>query len=123
MVKVLFLLPYFLPILLESKIHYLVYKLKIKKFTLHVHPFVAAYVNQGVFSLKMKWRCKYTFQLKVIPNQSLAYLEYKFYDAERNEIDLKEEKLKLKNERVLSQFIEAPKGLYFFESAKEKLFF
>ena len=25
--------------------------------------------------------------------------------------------------RVLSQFIEAPKGLYFFESAKEKLFF
>jgi len=33
--------------LLESKIHYLVYKLKIKKFTLHVHPFVAAYVNQG----------------------------------------------------------------------------
>ena len=77
--------------LLESKIHYLVYKLKIKKFTLHVHPFVAAYVNQGVFSLKMKWRCKYTFQLKVIPNQSLAYLEYKFYDAERNEIDLKEE--------------------------------
>ena len=53
--------------LLESKIHYLVYKLKIKKFTLHVHPFVAAYVNQGVFSLKMKWRCKYTFQLKVIP--------------------------------------------------------
>ena len=77
--------------LLESKIHYLVYKLKIKKFTLHVHPFVAAYVNQGVFSLKMKWRCKYSFQLKVIPNQSLAYLEYKFYDAERNEIDLKEE--------------------------------
>ena len=26
----------------------------------------------------------------------------------------KEKKLKLKNERVLSQFIEAPKGLYFF---------
>ena len=77
--------------LLESKIHYLVYKLKIRKFTLHVHPFVAAYINQGVFSLKMKWRCKYTFQMKVIPNQSLAYLEYKFFDAEKNEIDLKEE--------------------------------
>ena len=77
--------------LLESKIHYLVYKLKIRKFTLHVHPFVAAYINQGVFSLKMKWRCKYTFQMKVIPNQSLAYLEYKFFDTEKNEIDLKEE--------------------------------
>ena len=32
-------------------------------------------------------------------------------------------KMKLKNERVLSQFIAAPKGLYFFESAKEKLLF
>ena len=29
--------------------------------------------------------------MKVIPNQSLAYLEYKFFDAEKNEIDLKEE--------------------------------
>lgn len=83
MVKVLFLSSLLFTDLLESKIHYLVYKLKIKNshYTCPT-PFVAAYVKSGVFSLKMKWRCKYTFQLKVIPNQSLAYLEYKFYDAE-----------------------------------------
>ena len=31
---------------LESKIDYLVNKLKVKKFSLHVHPYVAAYINQ-----------------------------------------------------------------------------
>ena len=30
--------------------------------------------------------------LKVIPNQSLAFLEYKFFDADKNELDMKEEK-------------------------------
>ncbi len=76
---------------LEDKMDYLVSKLKVKKFTLHVHPFVAAYINEGVISLKMKWKLKYGFGLRIIPDQSLAMIEYKFFDAERNEIDLKEE--------------------------------
>ena len=33
---------------LESKIDYLVNKLKVKKFSLHVHPYVAAFINQGL---------------------------------------------------------------------------
>lgn len=37
---------------LESKISFLVNNLNIKKFRLHVHPFVAAYINQGIVSLK-----------------------------------------------------------------------
>ena len=41
---------------LESKIDYLVNKLKVKKFTLHIHPYVAAYINQGIVSLKRKWQ-------------------------------------------------------------------
>ncbi len=76
--------------LLEEKIRDIVYRLKVNKFVLHVHPFVAAYINQGLYSLKTKWRCKYTFKMKVIPNQSLGYLEYKFFDTEKNEIDLTE---------------------------------
>ena len=63
-----------------------------KKFTLHVHPYVAAYVNKGLLPLSMKWKMKYTHGLKVIPNQSLAFLEYKFFDADKNELDMKEEK-------------------------------
>ena len=76
---------------LESKIHTLVRQLNIKHLKLHVHPYVAAYINKGVVSLKTKWQIKYGFGLKIIPNQSLAFLQYKFYDAEGQEIDMKEE--------------------------------
>lgn len=76
---------------LESKIDYLVNKLNVKKFSLHIHPYVSAYVNQGIVSLKLKWRMKYGHGIKVIPNQKLAFLEYKFYDSGGEEIDMKEE--------------------------------
>ncbi|MCD8167308.1 MAG: Rne/Rng family ribonuclease [Bacteroides sp.] len=76
---------------LENKIDYLVNKLGIKKFSLHIHPFVAAFVNQGVLSLKRKWQLKYGFGIKIIPSQKLAYLEYIFYDSQGEEIDMKEE--------------------------------
>jgi ribonuclease G len=52
---------------------------------------VAAYVNQGIVSLKRKWQMKFGFGIKVIPNQSLAMLEYKFYDVFGEELDMKEE--------------------------------
>lgn len=76
---------------LRSKISYLVNKLNVKKFTLHVHPYVASYIDQGFPSLKLKWKFKYTMGLKIIPNQSLAFLEYHFYDNNNEEIDLKQE--------------------------------
>ena len=76
---------------LESKIDYLVNKLKIKKFSLHIHPYIAAYINQGLVSLKRKWQMKYGFGIKIIPSQKLAFLEYVFYDSHGEEIDMKEE--------------------------------
>lgn len=76
---------------LEAKIAFLVKKFKVKKFSLHVHPYIAAYITQGFFSLLWRWKNKYTRGIKLIPNQSLALLEYKIYDNEGQEIDLKEE--------------------------------
>ena len=76
---------------LERKIDTLVNKIGIKKFTLHVHPYVAAYINQGMMSLKMKWQLKYGFGVKVIASQKLAFLQYEFYDANKQFIDMKEE--------------------------------
>ena len=76
---------------LESKIDYLVNKMKIKKLTLHIHPYVAAYINQGFISLKRRWQMKYGLGIKVIPNQSFAFLQYKFFDAKGEELDMKEE--------------------------------
>jgi ribonuclease G len=76
---------------LEEKINNLVNKHHVKKFALHVHPYVAAFINKGLFPLKMKWRMKYSMLMKVIPNQSLGFLEYKFIDSDKNELDMMEE--------------------------------
>ena len=76
---------------LENKIEYLVKTLGVKKFSLHIHPYVAAFIQQGMFSLKRKWRKKYNVPgLKIIPNQDFGFLQYEFYDIQKNEIDLKD---------------------------------
>ncbi len=76
---------------LESKIEYLVKNLEVKKFSLHIHPYVAAFIQQGLFSVKRKWRKKYnTPGLKIIANQDFGFLQYEFYDKDGNEIDLKD---------------------------------
>lgn len=76
---------------LEGKIDILVNKLGIKKFYLHVHPYVAAYINQGVVSLKRRWQMKYGFGVHIIPSQKLAFLQYEFYDSNGEYIDMTEE--------------------------------
>ena len=76
---------------MESKISTMSNKLGIKNFTLNVHPYVAAYINQGLVSLKRKWQMKYGFGIKVIPSQKLGFLQYEFYDKNGQEIDMKEE--------------------------------
>lgn len=76
---------------LERKINYLVKKIGEKKFTLHVHPYVAAYINKGFISLKRRWQLKYGFGVKVIASQKLAFLQYEFYDRNNQFVDMKEE--------------------------------
>ena len=76
---------------LESKIDRLVNKIGISRFSLHVHPYVAAFINQGVFSLKRRWQLKYGFGIRVVSSQKLAFLQYEFYDQNRQFIDMQEE--------------------------------
>jgi len=76
---------------LESKIDRLVNKIGIKRFSLHVHPYVAAYINQGVISLKRRWQMKYGLGVRVVASQKMAFLQYEFYDQKRQFIDMQEE--------------------------------
>ncbi|MCR5131126.1 MAG: Rne/Rng family ribonuclease [Prevotella sp.] len=76
---------------LESKIDNLVNKIGVKKFYLHVHPYVAAYINQGFVSLKRKWQMKYGMGVHIVSSQKLAFLQYEFYDSKKQFIDMKEE--------------------------------
>ncbi len=76
---------------LESKIDQLVHKIGVKKFDLHVHPYVAAYINQGFISMKRRWQMKYGLGVNVVPSQKMAFLQYEFHDKNGEFIDMKEE--------------------------------
>ncbi len=76
---------------LESKIDRLVNKIGIKRFSLHVHPYVAAYINQGLISIKRRWQMKYGLGIHIVPSQKLAFLQYEFYDSKHQFIDMQEE--------------------------------
>ncbi len=76
---------------LESKIDCLVNKNEVKKFKLYVHPYVEAYLCKGIMPIKRKWKVKYGMGIKVIPDQSLPLLAYRFVDTSGKEIDMKEE--------------------------------
>lgn len=77
---------------LREKIDYLVNTLKVKGFIMYVHPFVEAYLKKGLISPYRKWKLDIGGNFKIMPDQSLAYLQYRVIDKNRNEIDLKEEK-------------------------------
>ena len=81
--------------LLERKIEQLVEKIGIKKFYLHVHPYVAAYINKGIVSIKMRWQLKYGLGVRIVPSQKLAFMQYEFYDNKRQFIDMKDKNDKL----------------------------
>lgn len=71
---------------LETKVDMMVNRLHIKRFTLYVHPFVAAYLSQGVISIRRQWQLKYGLGVKVLASQELAYLDYRFVDSKGEEV-------------------------------------
>lgn len=78
---------------LEKKIEKIISE-GIKKFTLNVHPFVAAYITKstgGILgiagkSLLSDWKNKYTRNISIQADESLGMLGYTFYDKEHNEL-------------------------------------
>ena len=80
---------------LEEKLVNLTNIQNMKKFKLHVHPYVYSYLSKGFISMLMRWKWKYSRTMKVIPDQSLGFLEYKFYDADNNEFEISD-KLEIK---------------------------
>jgi len=77
---------------LKEKLHYLIDDLKVTDFIMYVHPFVDAYIKKGLLSVYRKWRMELGRKFRILPDESLAYLQYKVIDSKHNEIDLKEEK-------------------------------
>lgn len=79
---------------LYEKLKYVLEEMKLTDIILYVHPYVDAYIKRGLFfsSLLHKWKRQLPGAFRVLPDQSLAMLQYRVLDGKRNEIDLKEEK-------------------------------
>lgn len=78
---------------LYEKLHYLVDELGVKDFTLYVHPYVEAYIRKGwLNNMYRRWRRSLGVRFDLIPDQSLAYLQYRIIDKAGNVVDLKQEK-------------------------------
>ena len=77
---------------LHERLHYLVDTLKVKDFVMYVHPYVDAYIKKGLISMYRRWRMELGSKFKILPDQSLAYLQYRVLDSKRNEIELQEER-------------------------------
>jgi ribonuclease G len=70
---------------IENKLSYLVSH-QHKKLTLAVHPFIHSHLTKGFFTIRWKWSRRFNVNLKVHPNSDLQLTEFKFYDAEMEEI-------------------------------------
>jgi len=63
-----------------NKYQYIIEKLDKPKLSLHVHPFIEAYLTQGIFSFKRKWALKYKHRLEIISDSNLGFLDFEFID-------------------------------------------
>lgn len=78
---------------LHSKLDYCINDMGKTGFIMYVHPYVDAFIKKGFFnSMYKQWRREFGGKFKIVADQSLAYLQYKVIGADKQEIDLREEK-------------------------------
>lgn len=73
---------------IENNIRYFSNEQNEKSLTLNVHPYIAAYLTQGIFSLRYKWKRKYKVRLKINPVTSYHFMEYHFLNKNGEEIKI-----------------------------------
>lgn len=71
---------------LESQIAYLTREKNQTILTLKVHPFVAGYLNKGLFSKKLQWAFKHRCLLRVKPTMAYTFMEYHIFDRHGDEL-------------------------------------
>lgn len=59
-----------------------------KKVTLHVHPFIEAYLTKKFRSFQRKWFSKYKKWVTLISRANYPLMEYHFFDGENQEINV-----------------------------------
>lgn len=71
---------------IENNVQYITRQLNESSVTLCLHPFLAAYFTNGLFSIKRKWMWKYKKQIHIKAVSSYHFMEHHFYDKNGVEI-------------------------------------
>ena len=79
---------------IEDKLEYLIREKKYKYLRLKVHPFIAAYLEKGFWSMRRQWEFKYFASIKIISIPSFYIYEYHFYSRFNREIEEEKEENK-----------------------------
>jgi ribonuclease G len=70
------------PDILKTEIEALVEQEKLKKITVEVHPFVAAYLTNGFKSIAKQWRREMKCKVIIEPSSTFTYLEFRALNEE-----------------------------------------
>ncbi len=74
---------------LENRLKYLIHNMNMSAITIHVHPYIAAYLTKGFLkSKRFQWFFKYKRFVKVLSVNSFQFGEYKFYNSSGEEINV-----------------------------------
>lgn len=73
---------------IENNLSYLLTELDYQQLKLSVHPFVDAYIKKGIISRQWKWFWIHKKWVSVSANNSYSLTEYRFFDAQNEEIKL-----------------------------------
>ncbi|GAB4383831.1 MAG: ribonuclease E/G [Salibacteraceae bacterium] len=71
---------------IENTLNAIIEEQKVKHVTIAVHPFVAAYLQRGMYTYQRKWFKKYKRWIGIQQKTALALLDYEFLDQDGNEI-------------------------------------
>ena len=73
---------------IENNFNYILVEQNEKNITLVVHPYIEAYIKQGLFNRQWKWYFKYGQRIKVKSNPAYQITEFHFFSSKDEEIKL-----------------------------------
>lgn len=71
---------------IQKNLNHIITKNNQKKITLLVHPYLEAFIKQGLPSIRMKWLFKFRQWIHLDSSDSISIMEYHFYDKNGEEI-------------------------------------
>jgi ribonuclease G len=74
---------------IDNRLKYLIHNMNMKGISIHVHPYIAAFLTKGMFrSKRFQWFFKYKRFIRVQAVNSFQFGEYKFFNSAGEEIDV-----------------------------------